>query len=158
MNSDILVSKEQLLEAVRVALDMGSSLTRFESFARPVLRQFVIDNDPVGRVVEWPTFDESEYPTEETLLKIEQWPLEDHIGLIDFVKKCWKYPERITYIMDTEFKIRFSTGGWSGNESVIHALEKNVMFMSMWWFSSNRGGGHEFIYPRNIHAVSPGEE
>jgi len=36
------------------------------------------------------------------------------------------------------------TGGWSGCESVIRAMQKNTAFWSRAWYLSKRGGYHEF--------------
>ena len=38
-----------------------------------------------------------------------------------------------------------ATGGWSGCEAVVRALEKNRMFWVTCWYCSKRGGYYEFI-------------
>jgi hypothetical protein len=41
------------------------------------------------------------------------------------------------------------TGGWSGNESVIAAVQ-DTMFHLMFWYSSTRGGLHEYRVPETL--------
>ncbi len=38
----------------------------------------------------------------------------------------------------------FITGGWSGNEDILGALEENWSARSVLWLASYRGGKHEF--------------
>ena len=95
-----------------------------------------------------PEFDRDGYPTETTLEAISSWPHDDFDGLIEFVGEAWKYPEyweRIPGLNCT--RIEASTGGWSGNESLISALHDNVMFWAMCWMSSKRGGHYIFKIP-----------
>lgn len=86
------------------------------------------------------------YPTEEELVEIEKWPglnkASDYKGLMARVKELWHYPDRF---VEKENDIYYlSTGGWSGNESIIHALRDNYLFWAMCWLSSRRGGHYEF--------------
>lgn len=59
--------------------------------------------------------------------------------------------KEITFLFDKYGKCeaegntwRISTGGWSGCESVIRALQKNLLFWSVCWKFSKRGGYYEF--------------
>jgi hypothetical protein len=45
-----------------------------------------------------------------------------------------------------------ATGGWSGNESVISAVQ-DTMFHLMFWYSSTRGGLHEYRIPDTLAHV-----
>ena len=89
----------------------------------------------------------SSYPAEEDLKRIEQWPYGDLLGLMEFVKSLWWMPDwgwRQQEKYDptdqpcTAFTI--STGGWSGNESLIEAMRANHIFWSLCWVQSRRGG------------------
>lgn len=92
------------------------------------------------------------YPTKEELYNVEKWDWRDPIGLIDYLKSLWQYE---TYIKvtetETEIELTLNTGGWSGHEDIILALQKN-MFWSCYWYLSQRGGHYEFKIGKNaIH-------
>ena len=87
------------------------------------------------------------YPTEEELEKIRTWshPKYDYTGLLDYVGSHWWYPEyfhKEPTKAGAQYKI--STGGWSGNEELIGALQENLVFWGLCWVSSRRGGHYEF--------------
>jgi hypothetical protein len=90
--------------------------------------------------------DENGYPAEEELQKIKNWKIEtdnDFVDLMHYVELLWSY----TYpYFDEEKGMKFSlsTGGWSGNEDIIRALEENMFFWMFYWQSSERGGHYVF--------------
>jgi hypothetical protein len=95
-----------------------------------------------------PTFDSDGYPTEETLQTIREWPPTDGRGLLEYVERTWCYPD---FAMIDEgagsrgrSRLGFLTGGWSGNESLVSAMEQNIAWWGMNWYSSVRGGHHTF--------------
>lgn len=83
------------------------------------------------------------YPTEEELNKIEQWSHNDFRGLMDFIYDIWKYAD-CGYWVQKGKKYHISTGGWSGNEDIIRALEKHPLFWIICWEQSRRGGHYIF--------------
>lgn len=108
-----------------------------------------------------PTFDEDGYPTEETLERIRSWPINDDSGpleLLQYVRDAWYYPDRffeldappddypdlMRNICGPRRWFYVSTAGWSGNESLIEALQHNVIFWMLCWWSSRRGGHYIF--------------
>ncbi len=92
-----------------------------------------------------PTFDKDGYPTEETLQTIRQWSHKDYRGLLEFVCKAWCYDD--PYVKRYGRRLELHTGGWSGNESLIGALQANTMFWAMCWDKSERGGHFWFELP-----------
>ena len=58
------------------------------------------------------------------------WPLEDPFG--------WQQHGRHFYV---------STGGWSGNEEIIGAMQNNFIFWSVCWEEHHRGGHYRFTLP-----------
>lgn len=85
--------------------------------------------------------DDDGYPNEAALQRIRDWPHTDFGGLVEFVIFLWRYPIEAPGD-DGEWQI--STSGWSGNESIVAALEENRMFWALCWQSSRRGGHYEF--------------
>ena len=90
-----------------------------------------------------PTFDRDGYPTKETLQAIREWESDWH-ALFSFLAEAWEYPERWQRDGD---EYRISTGGWSGNESLIEALGENRIAWLICWQSSARGGHYVFKVP-----------
>jgi hypothetical protein len=106
-----------------------------------------------------PTMDAQGYPTDETLRMIREWPIErfsDCEALLEFVGRAWWHPEMFQRTarrrrphpsLLPRHRWTVSTGGWSGNESLIDALEAHETFWHMCWESSRRGGHFEFEVP-----------
>jgi hypothetical protein len=84
-----------------------------------------------------PTFDSDGYPTDETLKIISEWDGNDVHGWVNYIREAWNH--RCGRIWEDGGMIKFATGGWSGNESIIQAMTKNILW-TMLWESSHRGG------------------
>lgn len=97
-----------------------------------------------------PTFDADGYPTEETLKAIRKWDYHDFKGLMRYCHKAWKYPE---YFIELDGHYQVHTVGWSGNESIIGALQDNMMFWAVCWLESRRGGHYLFEVPGSLDSV-----
>jgi len=95
-----------------------------------------------------PELDIDGYPTEETLAAIAAWPIKcnkDIQNLLEFAGEAWSYPFPVeTGGEDEDRWIRVVTGGWSGNESLVGAMEENRMFWALCWLESRRGGSYKF--------------
>ena len=106
-----------------------------------------------------PTFDVDGYPTEETLDRIKWWPVgssADFAAAMDFAGRAWSYPdywEKADNWPDPDMfdhpclRYVFSTGGWSGNESIVEAIEANQMLQMIGAWSWRRGGHYEYRFP-----------
>ncbi|PYS91514.1 MAG: hypothetical protein DMF62_02565 [Acidobacteria bacterium] len=91
-----------------------------------------------------------EYPTDLELEHIAKWPAvtvdngpADWHDFMAEVRALW-------WAADWGWKRKgnaywISTGGWSGNESLINAMQENFLFWSMCWDSSRRGGHYKFV-------------
>jgi len=80
------------------------------------------------------------YPTDKSLEWIKN--CKNFRDIYHAVDDAWSYPER-SWIED-DFFWHLSTGGWSGNEDLIGAMQENTMFWLMCWVSSKRGGHFVF--------------
>ena len=96
-----------------------------------------------------------DYPDDEDLDKIKQWNIlkgpETLTSLMDYIKTLWWMPdwgwreEDAKDILDRPVRrYSISTAGWSGNESLIEAMESNQMFWMFCWVQSRRGGHYVF--------------
>ena len=91
-----------------------------------------------------------DYPTDEDLKLIEEWDYNDFETLAKFVQSIWYHGEDYARLDDwkkDEFKREYRmftliTGGWSGNEDIVCALNNNQMFGMLCWHTSSRGGLH----------------
>lgn len=101
--------------------------------------------------------DEDGYPTEYALNLLEIWHWSDAKGWFEFVKELWTYKSfgwaeteggiddwTNEQLPETTKRFHISTAGWSGNESVIRAMQKNDMLWFFHWVQSRRGGHYIF--------------
>ncbi len=84
------------------------------------------------------------YPEEHELQKIQDWPMKDGWEkLFEYIRERWRYADD-GFFSRTKQIYSLSTGGWSGNESIIGAMSENLLFWSICWLSSERGGYYIF--------------
>lgn len=97
--------------------------------------------------------DEDGYPTIAAETVVSLWPWEDKKGWFLFIESIWhlrswgwhESTEPKDYPKDkTVQRFDISTAGWSGNESLIHAMEKNSFMWATTWVQSRRGGHYIF--------------
>lgn len=98
--------------------------------------------------------DEDGYPTEAALEIVELWHWSDTKGWFEFIKSIWHLaswgwseglepPEGWNQDKHT-YQYHISTAGWSGNESIIRAMQANEMMWHLNWVQSRRGGHYIF--------------
>ena len=106
----------------------------------------VVESESLEELAHDDLMDEDGYPTAKAIATIVNWDWNLLPELFAFMKSLWKYPE--AFDMETDEKgvttYAVSTIGWSGNESLIAALEKNTMAWTLSWKSSTRGGHYVF--------------
>ena len=102
--------------------------------------------------------DEDGYPTEDALEIIELWHWDDARGWFKFIESLWAYHDWAWKEIDEphewkdlkQYKDRIvhryyiSTAGWSGNESIIYAMQKADFMWHLNWVQSRRGGHYIF--------------
>jgi hypothetical protein len=104
-------------------------------------------------------FDSNGYPTEKLLNRISKLcpsNKQDPWEIVDFIISVWHWGDMMVTIDREKNCFQISTGGWSGNESIIFALEKSI-FWACYWYKSQRGGHYWFevkeIYGKNEDGV-----
>lgn len=82
------------------------------------------------------------YPTVDEFKKIEKWT-KDYPALMEFIHEIWEYAD-CGYWRKIGEIYWLSTAGWSANEDIIAAMEKNWVFWNLCWVQSRRGGHYIF--------------
>ena len=95
-----------------------------------------------------------EYPTDEELETIKNWnflkqPLD---GFLSLLESIWKYADIGFFDLSGKkiLKLELHTGGWSGNENTISAIQNNYIFWMICWIKSTRGGHYYFKINRKL--------
>jgi hypothetical protein len=98
--------------------------------------------------------DDDGYPTDAALDVIRLWHWNDIASWFKFIKGLWhlrewgwkEIDEPHDYYEDKiVHRYYISTAGWSGNEDIIRAMQKNEsMLWTLTWVQSRRGGHHIF--------------
>jgi hypothetical protein len=102
--------------------------------------------------------DDDGYPTDDALEIIKLWHWDDARGWFKFIESLWAYhdwgwkendephewKDFNEYKDKTVHRYYISTAGWSGNESIIRAMQKNDFMWHLNWVQSRRGGHYIF--------------
>ena len=90
--------------------------------------------------------DVRDYPTEKELRAIRNWKGTMR-ELWEYVVERWKYPEWGVKVEvgDEVDKLELHTGGWSGNESIIFALEHSKCWFMPSFLTRWERGGHFYF-------------
>jgi len=91
--------------------------------------------------------DKNNYPDEQSLKEIAEWDIlkQGIRGLLVLVEENTNWPDWAFSIKGKRvLRFEYHTGGWSGNEDVINALQENILFWAMYWQKSEAGGHYYF--------------
>lgn len=89
--------------------------------------------------------DKDRYPTEEELNIVKNWDCKDPKGLVDYIESIWWMADWGFKLTGKKvLKLELHTGGWSGNEDIIDALQ-NTFLWWLYWEKSVRGGHYYFV-------------
>jgi len=96
--------------------------------------------------------DDDGYPTDDACKIISKWGWEDAKGWFKFIESIWhlkswgwKEGEAIDEISNKKTWCYYiSTAGWSGNETLIKAMQENDWMWHLNWVQSRRGGHYIF--------------
>lgn len=114
-----------------------------------------------------PELTDGDYPTDETLERIRTAAPREALEL---AQRAWHWDGWATRELRADELLlvrdghadepmpdyyRFATGGWSGNESIINALDGNFLVVGMCWLLSARGGLHIYEVRQAVSAVDP---
>jgi hypothetical protein len=104
---------------------------------------------------EW--VDDEGYPTDAALARMRRWAYDaGYLSLLGFVQSCW-WAAGWGWSEPRRYHYSISTGGWSGNEDIIDALESNHQFWTQ-CFKSERIGGHYRLYvPKHLRIYEPAQ-
>jgi len=94
--------------------------------------------------------DDERYPTDEELEKIRTWPLTDPVGWLNYARSLWHIVEWGWPIENPAGSfVLVSTGGWSGNEEIIYAMQEAHygLLWHMVWEQTRKGGHYTFLIP-----------
>ncbi|HYE94417.1 MAG TPA: hypothetical protein VEA38_25510 [Terriglobales bacterium] len=93
------------------------------------------------------------YPTEEELTAVETWDTADPAGWLGYISTLWWAADwgwREMPVAEEAFTRRpyqafhVSTGGWSGNEEIISAMQRNRWLWAQIIYGWRIGGHYEF--------------
>ena len=126
-----------------------------------VEEQIALDKKLVQELLDKGDFlDEDGYPTDDALTIIELWHWDDIKGWFDFIHDIWHLAswgwgesevDNQFYPDERKHQYDISTAGWSGNESIIRAMQQNDFVWALTWEQSRRGG--HYIFQRDIEEL-----
>ena len=88
-----------------------------------------------------------EYPTAKELRTLRAWNLSQGsiMEFLDYIRAIWWAPDwGYTLSGKRVLRLALHTGGWSGNEEIIEALQRNYLFWPLCWRKETVGGHYWF--------------
>ena len=97
--------------------------------------------------------DNDGYPSSDALYKISVWDFSTKSmdDFLNMVQEMWSYKDRFRLKGKNVLRLYLSTGGWSGNESIIQAMQENYCFWGISWQKSRRGGHYWFRIKKSVY-------
>jgi hypothetical protein len=150
------MSDESLLASIRErikAIAPPDVLADFDKLVKERGRiDMLPDAPPISTVPDDSAFlADNGYPSDAELERIKNWPVgsyNSYEDLFEYISDRW-WPDGDPGPRDNG-RYRFATGGWSGNEDLISALEGNGAAWILAWQESRRGGLHIFQIPEHL--------
>lgn len=90
------------------------------------------------------TFDCEGYPADSLLDGIANFPVENKAGCARLLEHLEPAVAPYGWFTKDGTRYEIATGGWSGVESIVGALESNFLFWALAWESTHRGGLYVF--------------
>ena len=143
----------------RLFFDLNSDSNKYKCMIEWLYAAFLVgrEENKYDEVVDLGSdnklLDDDGYPTEYALDKIAHWDILDSNGWFSFIKSIW-FLDAVGWHEGTykdasnnkeKYEYHISTAGWSGNESIIAAMQKNTTLWHWHWKQSRRGGHYIFV-------------
>lgn len=93
-----------------------------------------------------------EYPTDEEIARVKSWEFKRRGAFGEFMEyvrsigNYWTWPDPFGWNQEGRV-YHISTGGWSGNEEILGAMQENWIFWAVCWQEHRRGGHYKFELP-----------
>lgn len=133
------------VEQAKIDMDKEMKMVEEKLFTSKMMIDTLMQNDML---------DDDCYPTEDALTIIREWTFQmPSRELFEFIKSIWWMADwgwKECEVIDektgeTNYCYYISTGGWSGNEGIIEAMQENkYFFWYQHWVQSRRGGHYIF--------------
>jgi hypothetical protein len=100
----------------------------------------------IATLLEEELLDDDGYPTDAALEIIQLWHWSDVKGWFEFIQNIWHLrswgwsegeEDHEWDKGEKVYRYNISTAGWSGNESIIHAMQENGMLWHITWGSES---------------------
>jgi len=126
-------------------LEMANAYNTMKKQQFELLKEYTLEHSELQ--------DADDYPTKDCLTLISEWHHSDPTGWFEFINQQWYATDwgwssnvKPHRFKENEFVMEHnvSTAGWSGNEAIIRAMEKNNMLWWTTWYQSQRGGHYIF--------------
>lgn len=141
--SMVLWLEAAFMEGANVAMNYTDRMQKAQEQTSRTIEE---NKEKIAQLMLQDHLDEDGYPTDAALDIIELWPTDDASGWFNFIRDIWHLASWGWKEGDKKsgYRYNISTAGWSGNESVITAMQRNEMLWYLTWHQSRRGGHYVF--------------